>query len=112
MVLDPVEGDDAQAADPVAGSLAAPGSELPAKGVESRVQRRGGHGVEGLSDAVVRRDPFEAEDAPGVALPPRVLHRALVGEKGRALREEHAEGGFFAETAGRGQTGRQNSIFA
>ena len=93
VVLGPVEGDDAQAADPVAGSLAAPGTELPAKGVERRVQRRWGHGVEGRSDAVVRRNPFEAEDAPGVALSPRVLHGALVGEKGRTLREKHAEGG-------------------
>jgi hypothetical protein len=44
-----------------------------------------------LADVVVARDRRQAEQGVGVRAPARRRHGALVGEKGRALHEEHRE---------------------
>ena len=50
------------------------------------------HRIEQGPNAVVRRDVPHAKEGVGIALPFGPLHRALIGQKRRALRKEHAKG--------------------
>jgi hypothetical protein len=58
---------------------------------KEREQVAGRHGIEHLSDTMVRRDPAHAKERLRIALAPGLLHRPLIGQKRRALRREYGK---------------------
>ena len=70
--------------------------------VEHRVHRGGFHGIQQAADVVVGRDLERAKQRLDIALPLRLLHRALKVQKRRALHKKHRK---------RTQTGIRHRIF-
>lgn len=65
---------------------------------EHRMQQPRRGRVEHVADVIVTGDLADAEQAGGVGEPMALLELALMGQEGRALHEEHREGGH-AEVA-------------